>query len=65
MVAASLTRRAPRITWESTGTGAIATAKTYVETMPMSRSALIQQLSSSAGDKFTKGQATHAADVVS
>jgi hypothetical protein len=32
--------------------------------LPMSRAALIQQLSSSAGEQFTKAQATQAADAV-
>ena len=32
--------------------------------MPMSRAGLIEQLSSSAGDQFTKAQATYAADKV-
>ena len=40
---------------------AVASAKSYLEIMPMSKDRLIQQLSSSAGDKYTEAQARYAA----
>ncbi len=41
---------------------AVKAAKNYQDLMPMSRSEMIQQLSSDAGDGFTQEQAEHAAD---
>jgi hypothetical protein len=43
---------------------AVEAAKNYLDTMPMSKDALIQQLSSSAGDKYTRAQARYAASKV-
>lgn len=43
---------------------AVKSAENYQDIMPMSRSELIQQLSSDAGEGFTKEQAEHAADEV-
>jgi Host cell surface-exposed lipoprotein len=40
---------------------AVEAAQNYLDTSPMSKDALIQQLSSSAGDKFTRAQAQYAA----
>ena len=40
---------------------AVEAAKDYLDIMPMSKAGLIQQLSSSAGDKFTPAQARYAA----
>jgi hypothetical protein len=36
----------------------------YLDISPMSKDALIEQLSSAAGDKFTPAQARHAANKV-
>ncbi len=41
---------------------AVKSAENYQDIMPMSRAELIQQLSSDAGEGFTKEQAEHAAD---
>jgi hypothetical protein len=41
---------------------AVEAAKSYLEMSPMSKSALIEQLSSSAGEGFTLAQATYAAN---
>jgi hypothetical protein len=43
---------------------AVEAAKNYLDTMPMSKDALIQQLSSSAGDKYTRARARYAASKV-
>jgi hypothetical protein len=43
---------------------AVEAAKNYLDTMPMSKDALIQQLSSSAGDTYTRAQARYAASKV-
>ena len=43
---------------------ALKSAESYLETGGMSKKGLIEQLSSSAGDKFTKAQARYAANKV-
>lgn len=43
---------------------AVKAGKSYLDLKGFSRSGLIQQLSSSYADKFTKAQATHAADAL-
>lgn len=43
---------------------ALESAENYLEISPMSKDALIQQLSSAAGDKFTLAQARYAANKV-
>jgi hypothetical protein len=43
---------------------AVQSAKSYLDTGSMSRAGLIQQLSSNAGEKFTRAQAEYAADKV-
>ena len=43
---------------------AVEAAEAYLDILPMSKAALIEQLSSSAGDKFTPAQAEYAATKV-
>ena len=43
---------------------AVEAAQNYLDTMPFSKAGLIEQLSSSAGDKFTRAQARYAASKV-